>query len=177
MTFPQKTLTVMFTDLEGYFRMLNEDELRTVEALALHGQLVKKAVEAVGGTLVKYIGDSTLSTFEGPEAALQAAFGIHRALGEYNQGKPKMHKLTDRIGIHAGELYDTGDDIHGLTVAIAALTQGQCRPGNTMVTDTVTSAFEGFEVLENVEFEKVAEKDFFFLKKPVTLYRVRRKTW
>lgn len=73
---------------------------------------MQATVEGASGTLVKSLGDGTMSTFTSTNAALNAAREIRRR--EMSDFEP--HALLLRIGIHTGEVIENRGDFFG-TVA------------------------------------------------------------
>lgn len=109
-----RTLTVMFTDIEGFTRAsetLGEQGVATW--LNRHFSLLAAAVEAEGGTIDKFMGDGMMAFWGAPdeqpdhaERACRAALAIARAVAEDNprsvaEGFPAVRL---RIGIHTGRV-------------------------------------------------------------------------
>jgi len=108
-----RSVTVMFTDLEGYTRLSREQSPEEVadylnEVIACVGPVI----EETGGTIDKYIGDAIMAFWGAPApqedhaaAAARAAVAIADCLTRYNAerraaGKPCCRM---RIGIHSGD--------------------------------------------------------------------------
>ncbi len=111
-TTSRRDVTVMFTDIVG-FTALSEG-LSAEDAAALlnaHFTLVATCVEAEGGTVDKYMGDSVMALWGAPEAypdmadrALRTALAVRRTLAEDNRRRETAggRGITLRIGIHLG---------------------------------------------------------------------------
>jgi class 3 adenylate cyclase len=107
-----REVTVMFTDLENYSTYSSMREAAEVvsylnDLLARVGPLV----EASGGTIDKYIGDSVMAFWGAPEeqphhaqAACRAACTIARAVEAFNAERRArgLHACRMRIGLHTG---------------------------------------------------------------------------
>ena len=114
-------MTVLFTDIVGSTEqaaLLGDARWR--ELLVSHERMLRREVEAVGGRLVKLIGDGSLCTFDGPARAIRCAERICAAAGELD--------LTIRAGLHTGECEVIDDDIAGMAVHIAARVSAQAGP-------------------------------------------------
>lgn len=135
---PSGVVTFLLTDIEGSTaRWEAEPELMTA-ALVRHDEVVREAIEAWGGTLVKSKGegDSTFSVFEAADAAASAAMAIHVAL-------EAAGPLRVRIGMHTGEAVERDGDYFGPTVNRAARLRAAAHGGQT-----ICSSLTGRLVLE-----------------------------
>ncbi|MFW5801778.1 MAG: adenylate/guanylate cyclase domain-containing protein, partial [Spirochaeta sp.] len=63
---------IMFTDIVGFSRMMEQDEAGTLALLAEHNVLVANAAQEYGGTVIKTIGDAFLVDFPNTVQAVQA---------------------------------------------------------------------------------------------------------
>ena len=135
---PRGVVTFLLTDIEGSTALWEaEPELMTA-ALVRHDEVVREAIEACGGTLVKWKGegDSTFSVFETANAAASAATAIHVAL-------EAAGPLRVRIGMHTGEAVERDGDYFGPTVNRAARLRAAAHGGQT-----ICSSLTGQLVLE-----------------------------
>jgi len=148
-TAPERALaTVLFTDIVDSTRRaaeLGDRDWRAV--LERHDAVVKRAVEAEGGRVVKSIGDGMLATFDGPARAVRCAEGLCeslRALG-----------IELRAGVHTGEVELIGDDVGGMAVHIGARVSALAGPGEVMVSQTVKDLVvgSGLQFVERGEHE------------------------
>ena len=60
---PSGTVTFLFTDIEGSTRLWEEHPDAMRDALARHDELVREAIEAHGGYVVKTTGDGFHAAF------------------------------------------------------------------------------------------------------------------
>ena len=109
----QRHLTVMFTDIAGFSTASQSENAAAVAAyLNRHFGLVNACIEAEGGIVDKYIGDSVMAFWGAPEKiknraerACRAALAIRAAIERDNaQCRAEGRKETRmRIGIHSGD--------------------------------------------------------------------------
>jgi predicted ATPase/class 3 adenylate cyclase len=112
------TLTFLFTDLAGSTRLweLHPDAMK--HALGRHDAILRGAIEASGGDVVKTTGDGVMAVFaaapDGVAASLAAQLDL--AAEPWDETGP----LRVRMGLHAGEAERRGADYFGPTVNRAA---------------------------------------------------------
>jgi class 3 adenylate cyclase len=105
------TSVFLFTDIEGSTRLWNAHGDAMGAALERHDEILRSAVTAGSGTIVKHTGDGIVARFDSASDALAAAVEIPRRLGEENWGA--LGALSVRIGLHAGEAQERGGDWFG----------------------------------------------------------------
>ena len=98
---PTGTVTFLFADLEGSTRLWDEHPEAMKAALARHDEILRAAVEARGGRVVKWTGDGCLASFGTAMDALVAAVEAQRGLGR--EPWSETGPLRVRMGVHTGE--------------------------------------------------------------------------
>src|SRR3981081_1683414 len=71
---------ILHADVQGYSRLLGEDEVTTLRAVASHLALMRTLVEQHGGRAVGSRGDSLLAEFPSVVDAVQCAVEMQQAL-------------------------------------------------------------------------------------------------
>jgi predicted ATPase/class 3 adenylate cyclase len=115
---PTGTVTFLFTDLEGSTRLWEEHPEVMHDALARHDAILRMAVEAHGGYLVKTMGDGIHASFATADAAVNAAVTAQRALGSEPWGE--TGPLRVRMGLHTGSAEIREGDYYGPALNRAA---------------------------------------------------------
>ncbi len=124
--------TVVFTDIVGSTQLRSEIGDDDADLLvADHDTAVGEIVPIHGGRVVKYLGDGALAVFSSAVEAATAATAIQRRLA----GSP----LEIKVGIHAGDVEASEDDVAGLPVAIASRLCGVAPAGGIVVSGLVRS--------------------------------------
>ena len=77
---PSGTLTFLFTDIAGSTTRWERQPQAMERALARHDDLLRQAIDAYGGHVVKTVGDAFQAVFTTAPAALDAALAAQRAL-------------------------------------------------------------------------------------------------
>ena len=129
---PSGTVTLMFTDIEGSTRLLEElGAPRFADALEEHGRIVRTALAEHGGIEVDTQGDSFFCSFSSAPAAVACAAAVQDALAST--------AVRIRIGLHTGEAFVAGDRYVGMDVHRAARI-GACGHGGQIVLSATTVA-------------------------------------
>jgi class 3 adenylate cyclase len=110
----ERELTVLFTDIAG-FTSASEGmpAAETAEFLNAHFAMLAACIEAEGGTIDKFIGDSVMAFWGAPDRqedhadrACRAALAMAAAIREDNAGRMEqgLPAVKVRIGIHTGAM-------------------------------------------------------------------------
>jgi class 3 adenylate cyclase/CHASE2 domain-containing sensor protein len=106
-------VTVFFSDLAGFSSIA--EQMTSTELVAFMNEYLSEMtdiIEAKGGYVEKYIGDSIVAVFGAPvddsdhaRNAAHAALACHRRLEELNRSSPAFHgiKVAHRMGLNSGE--------------------------------------------------------------------------
>jgi class 3 adenylate cyclase/CHASE2 domain-containing sensor protein len=108
-----REVTVFFSDLEGFSSIA--ERMTPTELVTFMNEYLSAMtdiIEAQGGYVDKYIGDSIVAMFGAPvddadhaRHAAQAALGCRQRLEELNRDSPAFHglKVAHRMGLNSGE--------------------------------------------------------------------------
>jgi predicted ATPase/class 3 adenylate cyclase len=113
-----RTLTFLFTDIEGSTPLweLNQQAMKT--ALERHDTILRGAVEGARGQVVKTIGDGFMAVFGSAVDGVWACLSAQQDLLREPWGE--TGPLRVRMGVHAGEAAERGGDYFGPTLNRAA---------------------------------------------------------
>lgn len=127
---------IMHTDIVGFSRLMEQDEVATLELLKHHNQIVTGSVNDNGGRVIKTLGDTVLCEFPNTVSAVKSGVEIQTKFANYNASGPKMEVYL-RIGIHLGDTHFTEDDALGEGVVIATRLQSLATPGRVCISQDV----------------------------------------
>jgi class 3 adenylate cyclase len=154
--------TVLFTDIVGSTQRAAEaGDRKWHDLLDRHNALVREELSKFRGIEIDTAGDSFLATFDGPARAIQCALSICervRALG-----------MEVRAGLHTGEVETMENDITGIAVHIGSRVSSLARPGEVLVSRTVTDLVAG----SGIEFEDRGEHELKGVPGSWTLFAVK----
>ena len=95
MTRTRQLAAIMFTDIEGYTALMQQNEKQAVQVRSKHRQIFNSNTEKHKGKILQYYGDGTLSIFDSAIAAVECGIQMQLSFLE----KPS---IPVRIGIHIG---------------------------------------------------------------------------
>lgn len=131
------TLTYLFSDLEGSTRLWERHPDAMHDALARHDAILRDAVQAAGGTVVKTTGDGLMAVFEDAAAAVSASVDAQRGLRDETWGV--TGPLRVRMGMHLGESQARAGDYYGTAVNRAARVMAAAHGGQVLLSAPTAS--------------------------------------
>ncbi len=131
----RRRFAVMFTDIVGFTSMMERSEEEALRALEKQRSVLSSVIAKNSGTLIKEIGDGTLSVFESPSSAVRSARNIQSSL--------RSATFRVRIGIHWGEVLVADGDILGDTVNVASRLEALSPPGGICVSAELMECYSG----------------------------------
>ncbi len=130
----------LFTDIEGSSQLWEHEPERMREALARHDAIVREAVAAHRGQVVKMLGDGAHAAFEDPLDAINAAIKMQHGLAD--PAATGGIALKVRCGLHAGVGERRDNDFFGRAVNRAARIMGVAHGGQVLVSQAVVALVE-----------------------------------
>ena len=131
----------LFTDIEGSTEKWEQEPERMADALARHDALLRSAVEAHRGCVIKTTGDGMYATFDDAAEGVSAAVAIQKSLVDpaATAGLP----LFVRCGLHAGRAFERDNEFFGGTVNRAARIAGLAYGGQVLASQAVAGLVAG----------------------------------
>jgi predicted ATPase/class 3 adenylate cyclase len=163
---PTGTVTFLFTDLEGSTRLWEQHSTAMKAALARHDEILRNAVEAHGGHVVKTTGDGFHAVFGAAEGAVDAAVEAQRGLS--SEAWSETGPLRVRMGIHSGPAEVRDADYYGSTLNRAARLMSAAHGGQVVV----SLATEELVPAGSVEFLDLGEHALRDLARPEQVFQV-----
>lgn len=131
------TVTILFSDIEdSTSRNHDLGDRRWVRLLAKHDRVLRKAIDAHAGHVIKTQGDGFMVAFAEPTEALGAACDIQRQLAKVRPGS-SLSGVSVRIGVHKGSAIQRDGDLFGRNVAYAARVAAQAAGGEIMISSAL----------------------------------------
>ncbi len=165
---------IVFTDIVGYSRMVQNDEALALELLTEHNRILAHRIDAHGGRTIKTAGDSFMAAFGSAASAVTATAEIQQALTERNASQSEDRQVHVRIGIHAGDVVFTSDtegaaDALGDGVNVASRIEAEAGGGEVFVSHDVFSI-----TYERVPFgyRDVGVRELKNISRPIHIYEL-----
>lgn len=170
MTVERVLTTILCADVEGYSRLMGQDEVGTLERLKRHRAAMAALVERRRGRVINTWGDGVIAAFPSVVEAVQCAVETQAELRQRNDGASDCARLDFRIGINLGDVMVDGDDLYGEGVNVAARLQTLAEPGGIVIAGTV---HDHVRSKLSIGFEPLGMQAVKNIEEPVPAFRVR----
>jgi class 3 adenylate cyclase/dienelactone hydrolase len=156
---------IMFTDIVGYTKLMEESESSALKLRQRHREVFESVIPEYEGKIINYYGDGTLSIFKSSVNAVRCAVELQKHYGQ----KPMVPL---RIGIHTGDIIITESDIIGDGVNLASRIESLGIAGAVLISDKVVDEIKNQEGLPvkhigSFQFKNVGKsREVYALKLP-----------
>ncbi|MEE9612587.1 MAG: adenylate/guanylate cyclase domain-containing protein [Desulfatiglandales bacterium] len=188
--FKRKLTAILSADVEGYSRLMGEDEASTVRTITAYREVISTLIKDHKGRVVDSPGDNILAEFASVVDALRCAWDVQQEIKSRNADLPENRRMNFRIGINLGDVIEEKDRIYGDGVNIAARIEDLAEEGGICISGT---AYDQVKNKLPFRYEYDGEQTVKNIKEPVRVYsvlmkseisgkviadnKVRRKTW
>ncbi len=128
-------VTLLFTDIEGSTEKWEHEPERMADALARHDVLLRSAVEAHRGRVIKTTGDGIYAAFAEAINGVEAAIAIQQAVAD--PAATAGMAIPVRCGLHAGPALERDNEFFGGTSNRAARIMCLAHGGQVLVSQAV----------------------------------------
>jgi adenylate cyclase len=166
----RKLAAILSADVEGYSRLMGDDEAATVRTITEYREVITSTVLRHDGRVVDAPGDNVLAEFSSVVDAVRCATEIQRELRLRNAGLPASRRMHFRIGINLGDVILEGARLYGDGVNIAARLEGLAEGGGICLSGT---AYDQVEGKLSFAYDFLGEHVVKNIARPVRVYRLR----
>jgi class 3 adenylate cyclase/ABC-type glycerol-3-phosphate transport system substrate-binding protein len=166
----RKLAAILSADVQGYSRLMGEDEEATVRTLTAYREVMASLIRQHRGRVVDSPGDNLLAEFASVVDAVQCAVAVQRELNARNRALPDSRQMLFRIGINLGDVLVDGERIYGDGVNIAARLEGLAEAGGLCLSG---SAHEQVENKLALTYRYLGAHAVKNIAKPVRVYQVQ----
>jgi TolB-like protein/class 3 adenylate cyclase/Tfp pilus assembly protein PilF len=167
--FKRKLAAILSADVEGYSRLMDDDEEATVRTLTAYRSAINDLVQQYRGRVVDNPGDNILAEFASVVDAVNCAVEIQRELAERNAEMPHNRKMEFRIGVNLGDVIEEEGRIYGDGVNIAARVEAMAKAGGICITGR---AYDQVANKLGLEYENLGEHQVKNITMPIRVFRV-----
>lgn len=144
---------IMFTDIEGYTALMQNDEKNAVHIRFKHREILDSVTKKYNGDIIQYYGDGTLSIFSSSVEAIKCGIEMQRAF-------QKEPSIPVRIGVHVGDIIKTESDIIGDAVNVASRIESLAVAGSILISGEVNDQLRNqndinSKFIDSFEFKNV----------------------
>jgi class 3 adenylate cyclase len=166
----RKLTAILSADVEGYSRLMGEDEESTVRTLTAYREIMSTLIQQYRGRVVDSPGDNLLAEFSSVVDAVQCGVEIQQVLKARNAGLPESRRMEFRIGVNLGDVIEEGERIYGDGVNIAARVEGLAEKGSICISG---SAYEQIKNKLALGYEYLGEHEVKNIVEPVRVYKAQ----
>ena len=166
---PSGTVTLLFSDVEGSTRLWEAERDAMAAALRRHDEIMRSAIEQVGGYVFKTVGDSFCAAFSAAKAGLDAALAAQRDLAAESWATSRP--ILVRMGLHAGVCEERDGDYFGPAVNRAARLLTVAHGGQVLVSG-VAAELLADELPDGVDLRELGTRQLKDLSRPERIYQV-----
>ena len=167
--YKRKLTAILSADVEGYSRLMDDDEEATVRTLTFYRTAISDLVQQFSGRVVDSPGDNILADFTSVVDAVKCAVEIQRELAERNAELPDNRKMQFRIGVNLGDVIDEDGRIYGDGVNIAARVETLAEAGGICISGRTHDQVEN---KLGLEYEDLGKHEVKNISRPIQVYRV-----
>ena len=167
--FKRKLTAIFSADVEGYSRLMGEDEEATVRTITNYRGVMTSIIQKHRGRVVDSPGDNILAAFASVVDAVQGAVEIQEVCRAKNAELPENRRMHFRIGINLGDVIQEGERIYGDGVNVAARVESLSEGGGICISG---SAYEQIENKLALGYEYIGEHNVKNIVKPVRVFKV-----
>ena len=153
--FKRKLVAILSADVEGYSRLMDDDEETTIRTLTAYREAMATLIQQYRGRVVDAPGDNLLAEFASAVDAVNCAVEIQRELAERNAELSYERRMQFRIGVNVGDVVEEEDRIYGDGVNIAARVEGLAEAGGICISGRV---YDQVENKLDLEYEFLGEQ-------------------
>jgi adenylate cyclase len=168
--FKRKLTAILSADVEGYSRLMGEDEDATIRTLTTYRELMSTLIQKHRGRVVDSPGDNLLAEFGSVVDGVRCAVEIQEELRVRNAELPENHRMAFRIGINLGDVVEEEERIYGDGINIAARVEGLAEGGGICISGTV---YDSIKNKLSLSYESLGEHTVKNIIEPVRVYRMR----
>ena len=167
--FRRKLTAILSADVEGYSRLMGDDEEATIRTLTKYRNAMTDLIQKYRGRVVDAPGDNLLAEFASVVDGVNCAVEIQRELAERNADLLDNRKMEFRIGVNLGDVVEEEGRIYGDGVNIAARVEGLAEAGGICISGR---AYDQVENKLGLEYENLGEHKVKNITRPIRVYRV-----
>jgi adenylate cyclase len=167
--FKRKLTAILSADVEGYSRLMGDDDEATVRTLTSYREVLSTLIQQHNGKVLDSPGDNLLSEFVSVIDAVKCAVAVQKEIKARNDELTENRRMQFRIGVNLGDVIHEDDRIYGDGVNIAARLEGMAEAGGICISRT---AYGQVKNKLELGYEYLGEHSVKNISEPVHVYKV-----
>ena len=165
----EKELTIMFTDMVGYSRLVNTNQTKALSLLEEFNTINFSNIEKYNGKIIKLIGDAVFAEFDSAYDATRAAIDMQKDIKKRNKLSKRTDLFSMRVGLHKGKVIVKDNDLFGHTVNIGSRIEGIAPIGGIAIS---SQTYKEIKDKNDVQSRKIGFVKLKNIKYPQAVYKV-----
>ena len=165
--------SIVFADVAGYTRLMQEDEVATQRAVAELIALFEEGCREFGGEVLEVRGDGIFALFKSAVNSVRFASTTQERINSQNESYPEDRKIYFRVGIHLGDVLKDDKFHYGDSVNIAARIEGLAEPGGICISSSV---YQQVKNTGTLGYENLGLQQLKNIKEFMEVFRVTQDT-
>jgi adenylate cyclase len=170
--FKRKLAAILSADVEGYSRLMGQNEEQTIRTLTSYRAVISDVVQQYRGRIVDTPGDNILAEYASVVDAVESSVKIQTELAERNADLPMNQRMQFRIGINLGDVVEEEGRIYGDGVNIAARVESMAEAGGICISGRV---YDQVENKLDCKYDYLGEKQVKNISRPIRVYNLLMK--
>jgi adenylate cyclase len=134
---------IIFTDIEGYTAIMQQDEEKALTLRNRYYDVVQTSHQQFHGTIIHYYGDGTLSMFQSAIEAVECALEMQLAFRQ-------SPDVPVRVGMHIGDVVIEENDVFGDGVNIASRIESLAVAGSVLLSEKLNDEIKNHPQLKTI---------------------------
>jgi adenylate cyclase len=168
-SFKRKLAAILSADVEGYSRLMGNDEASTIHTLTAYKEVMTVHIKQNRGRVVDAPGDNLLAEFVSVVDAVHCAVNIQRELAKRNEELPEDRRMKFRIGVNLGDVVEEEGRLYGDGVNLAARLESMAEGGGVCISGAV---YDQVKNKTDFGYEDLGEHLVKNFSEPIRMYKI-----
>ncbi|HUQ96712.1 MAG TPA: adenylate/guanylate cyclase domain-containing protein [Chitinophagaceae bacterium] len=134
---------IIFTDIEGYTAIMQQDEEKAIALRNRYHSVVQAHHRRFNGTIIQNYGDGTLSMFQSAIEAVECALEMQLAFRQ-------SPKVPVRVGLHIGDVVIEDNNVYGDGVNVASRIESLGVSGSVLISEKLNDEIKNHPRLKTI---------------------------
>ncbi|MDB5198250.1 MAG: hypothetical protein JWO92_213 [Chitinophagaceae bacterium] len=134
---------IMFTDIEGYTAIMQQNEQEAIKLKDRHRLVLEDQHRKFNGNIIQYYGDGTLSIFNSVIEGVQCALAMQQLFC-------KSPVVPVRMGLHIGDIIINDGHVFGDGVNLASRIESLGMAGSVLISDKVNGELHNHPAIKTL---------------------------